>query len=291
MTEFRIGQKWISNAEPELGMGRITGIEGRAVHLVFDLPREQRTYAISEPPLTRVRFNAGDEVRTLDDIVITITRVSVEEGILIYHGDYLGTRTAVIETELDPNVLFSKPQDRLFTHQLDANHWFNLRYETWRCQSELVTSPARGLYGARAALIPHQLYVAAEVGNRFAPRVLLADEVGLGKTIEAGLILHQQLVTGRAKRVLIIVPPALTFQWFIEMIRRFNLQFVILDEDRCQEIVSDNTPEEPGPDDEPVNPFEAQQLMLCGLSLLQAPERLEQALAAEWDLIIVDEAH
>ncbi|MCH2568310.1 MAG: RNA polymerase-associated protein RapA [Pseudomonadales bacterium] len=291
MTEFRIGQKWISNAEPELGMGRITGIEGRAVHLVFDLPREQRTYAISEPPLTRVRFNAGDEVRTLDDVVITITRVSVEEGILIYHGDYLGTRTAVIETELDPNVLFSKPQDRLFTHQLDANHWFNLRYETWRCQSELVTSPARGLYGARAALIPHQLYVAAEVGNRFAPRVLLADEVGLGKTIEAGLILHQQLVTGRAKRVLIIVPPALTFQWFIEMIRRFNLQFVILDEDRCQEIVSDNTPEEPGPDDEPVNPFEAQQLMLCGLSLLQTPERLEQALAAEWDLIIVDEAH
>ena len=101
MTEFRIGQKWISNAEPELGMGRITGIEGRAVHLVFDLPREQRTYAISEPPLTRVRFNTGDEVRTLDDVVITITRVSVEEGILIYHGDYLGTRTAVIETELD----------------------------------------------------------------------------------------------------------------------------------------------------------------------------------------------
>ncbi len=291
MTEFRIGQKWISNAEPELGMGRITGIEERAVHLVFDLPREQRTYAISAPPLTRVRFNAGDEVRTLDDIVITITQVSDQEGMLIYHGDYLGTRTAVIETELDPNVRFSKPQDRLFTHQLDANHWFNLRYETWRCQSELVTSPARGLYGARAALIPHQLYVAAEVGHRFAPRVLLADEVGLGKTIEAGLILHQQLVTGRAKRVLIIVPPALTFQWFVEMIRRFNLQFVILDEERCQEIVSDNTPEEPGPDDEPVNPFEAQQLMLCGLSLLQAPERLEQALAAEWDLIIVDEAH
>ena len=291
MTEFRIGQKWISNAEPELGMGRITGIEDRTVNLVFDLPREQRTYAAAEPPLTRVRFNAGDEVRTLDDIVITITQVTDKEGILIYHGDYLGTRTAVVETELDPNVRFSKPQDRLFTHQLDANHWFNLRYETWRRQSELVTSPARGLYGARAALIPHQLYVAAEVGRRFAPRVLLADEVGLGKTIEAGLILHQQLVTGRAERVLIIVPHALTFQWFVEMIRRFNLQFVILDEERCQEIISDNTAEEPGPDEEPVNPFEAQQLMLCGLSLLAEPDRLEQALSTEWDLVIVDEAH
>jgi ATP-dependent helicase HepA len=45
-------------------------------------------------------------------------------------------------------------------------------------------------------LIPHQLYIAHEVGKRFAPRVLLADEVGLGKTIEAGLIIHQQLKTG-----------------------------------------------------------------------------------------------
>ena len=85
------------------------------------------------------------------------------------------------------------------------------------------------LFGPRVALIPHQLYISHEVASRFSPRVLLADEVGLGKTIEAGLIVHQQLQTGRASRVLIIVPKALTFQWFVEMIRRFNLQLTILD--------------------------------------------------------------
>ncbi len=59
------------------------------------------------------------------------------------------------------------------------------------------------MVGSRVGLIPHQLYIAHEVGQRFAARVLLADEVGLGKTIEAGLIIHQQLKTGRSERILI----------------------------------------------------------------------------------------
>ena len=58
-----------------------------------------------------------------------------------------------------------------------------------------------GLLGPRTALLSHQLYVAANIGKRFAPRVLLADEVGLGKTIEAGLILTQQLHRQRVRRV------------------------------------------------------------------------------------------
>ncbi|SQJ21586.1 ATP-dependent helicase HepA [Salmonella enterica subsp. enterica serovar Poona] len=66
--------------------------------------------------------------------------------------------------------------------------------------------PYSGLRGQRTNLIPHQLNIAHDVGRRHAPRVLLADEVGLGKTIEAGMILHQQLLSGAAERVLIIVP-------------------------------------------------------------------------------------
>ncbi len=66
--------------------------------------------------------------------------------------------------------------------------------------------PWSGLRGQRTSLIPHQLNIAHDVGRRHAPRVLLADEVGLGKTIEAGMILHQQLLSGAAERVLIVVP-------------------------------------------------------------------------------------
>ncbi|MCZ6504143.1 MAG: RNA polymerase-associated protein RapA, partial [Gammaproteobacteria bacterium] len=292
MADFKTGQKWISNAEPELGMGRIIRLEHRQVSCYFDLVGEERTYSRSQAPLTRVKFNPGDQIQTQDGITITVSSVVDHDDIFIYHGDYLGTNTAVVETELDSNVRFSKPEERLFTHQLDDNHWFNLRYHTLMQVARVSASNSRGLYGPRVSLIPHQLYIASEVANRFAPRVLLADEVGLGKTIEAGLIIHQQLQTGRARRVLVVIPPALTFQWFVEMIRRFNLQFTVLDEDRCQQITADNAPEYeddgPGLD----NPFEAQQLVLCSLDLfIDNPERLHEAIQSEWDLVVVDEAH
>ncbi len=289
---FKAGQKWISNAEPELGMGRILRLEHRQVAVFFDLVAEQRIYSRDQAPLTRVRFNPGDKVATQDGVVLTIVSISERDGIFIYHGDYHGTNTAVVETELDPNVRFSKPEERLFTHQLDDNPWFNLRYQTLTQIARLATAQSRGAYGPRVSLIPHQLYIANEVASRFAPRVLLADEVGLGKTIEAGMIIHQQLQTGRARRVLIVVPPALTFQWFVEMIRRFNLQFTVLDEDRCQQIVADNLPEFEEDDHELSNPFEAQQLVLCSLDLfINHSDRLHEAADSGWDLVVVDEAH
>ncbi len=290
MSDFKTGQKWISNAEPELGMGRIIRIDERTVSLYFDAAAEERMYARAQAPLTRVRFNPGDRVATQDGIAITVTSLVDRDGIIVYHGDYQGTNTAVVETELDANVRFSKPEDRLFTRQIDDNAWFNLRYHSAAQRARLSEARARGLYGPRVAPIPHQLYIGAEVAARFAPRVLLADEVGLGKTIEAGLILHQQLQTGRAGRVLIIVPPALTFQWFVELIRRFNLQFAVLDEARCLDIVADNLPEQ---DEEAIyNPFDAQQLVLCSLDLFTGnPDRVAEAAQAEWDLVIVDEAH
>ena len=83
---------------------------------------------------------------------------------------------------------------------------FTLRYVALVNQHQRRSNPTRGLAGGRVSLIPHQLYIAHEVGHRYAPRVLLADEVGLGKTIEAGMIIHQQLLSGRAHRVLILLP-------------------------------------------------------------------------------------
>jgi len=289
---FKTGQRWISSAEPELGIGQVVSIEHRLIAISFDLTGEVRTYAKDQAPVSRVKFAPGDRIRKIDGVEITVSQVTERDGIFIYHGTYNDTETAIIETDLDPNVTFSKPQERLFTHQIDDNRWFNLRYETLNHQARLATLPIRGLLGPRVARIPHQFYIAQEVATRYAPRVLLADEVGLGKTIEAGLIMHQQLQTGRASRILVIVPAALTFQWFVEMIRRFNLQFTILDEERLQQIEADNQPEdlEDVPDID--NPFDAQQLMLCSMDLfLDNPDRIEQAYDAEWDLIVVDEAH
>src|SRR5690606_30404038 len=101
------------------------------------------------------------------------------------------------------------------------------------------------------------------------------------KAIEAGLIVHHQLQTGRAGRVLIAPPESLVHQWLVEMLRRFNLAFTVLDEERCEAL------EESGD-----NPFESAQLVLCSVDFLaHNSRRHEQALAADWDLLVVDEAH
>ena len=132
-------------------------------------------------------------------------------------------------------------------------------------------------------MIEHQLYLAQEVTNRLQPRVLLADEVGLGKTIEACLILHRLHLTGRAERALIILPESLMHQWFIELLRRFNLVASLFDEERCQAIEGSD------PD---ANPFLDSQIVCISLDyLITSPDRYAQVLDAEWDLLIVDEAH
>ncbi len=117
--------------------------------------------------------------------------------------------------------------------------------------------------------------------RRHAPRVLLADEVGLGKTIEAGMILHQQLLSGAAERVLIVVPETLQHQWLVEMLRRFNLRFSLFDDERYAEAQHDA-----------INPFETEQLVICSLDFVRrSKQRLEHLCEAEWDLMVVDEAH
>lgn len=284
-------------------MGQVFAIENRQVTVHFPISGTSRTYSQRQAPLTRVRFSPGDKIESDQGWILQVTSVTDVDDLIIYHGVSDGEEKALIETRLQEEIYFNKPQDRLFSHQIDANDWFDLRYQTLTHHSRLVQSACIGLYGPRVALIPHQLYISSEVANRFSPRVLLADEVGLGKTIEAGLIVHQQLHTGRASRVLIIVPKALTFQWFVEMIRKFNLQLAILDEERCKQIQQDNMDaeeingsesEQPTEPLEPTsfNPFHAQQLVLCSLDLFtDHPHRIQQAVAGDWDLLVVDEAH
>jgi ATP-dependent helicase HepA len=280
---FRPGQRWVSNTESELGLGIVLGVAHRRVEMSFPAAGEKRVYAIDNAPLSRVRYEVGQKISNTEGHHLLITDVEEHNGCLMYLGsDESGNVMVVPELELNSFVEFSKPQERLFAGQIDKNRAFQLRLDTLRYFRRLQLNPVAGLLGARIALLPHQLYIADEVASRHAPRVLLADEVGLGKTIEAGLIIHQQLITGRASRVLIVVPDSLVHQWLVEMLRRFNLFFTILDEERCQAMAETG--------DE--NPFESAQLVLCSLSFLtEQPGRHEQAAAASWDLLVVDEAH
>ena len=293
MTDFIPGQRWISNTESELGLGLILEVSFKRVTVLFLASDERRIYASDNAPLTRVSFAVGDIIESIDEEEITISRLIHKDGLIIYVGNNAsGDEIHLEEIELNHHIQFNKPQDRLFTGQIDPSTWFLLRYETWQRLQQHQQSPVKGLMGGRTSLIPHQLYIAHESANRSAPRIMLADEVGLGKTIEAGLILHHRLLNGLTHRVLIIVPESLLHQWLVEMLRRFNLRFSVFDEARCLEELNIDGLNDTDTADENHNPFLTEQLILCSQGFFSNyPRRQQQALDAGWDMIIVDEAH
>ncbi|GDX05390.1 RNA polymerase-associated protein RapA [Buttiauxella sp. A111] len=281
---FTLGQRWISDTESELGLGTVVALDPRMVTLLYPATGENRLYARNDSPITRVMFNPGDTITSHEGWQLKVDEVKEENGLLAYIGTRLDTEeagTMLREVFLDSKLVFSKPQDRLFAGQIDRMDRFALRYRSRVYQSEQYRQPWSGLRGMRTSLIPHQLNIAHDVGRRHAPRVLLADEVGLGKTIEAGMILHQQLLAGSAERVLIVVPETLQHQWLVEMLRRFNLRFALFDDERYAEAQHDSD-----------NPFETEQLVICSLDFVRrSKQRLEHLCEAEWDLLVVDEAH
>jgi len=203
---------------------------------------------------------------------------------LFYEGQNEDGESVILpEMQLQHATQLNRPVDRLLTGQLDKSHEFNLRYATRKQLDQMVGSRLRGLTGVRTDLVAHQLYIAHEVSKRYSPRVLLADEVGLGKTIEAGLILHHQLLTEQVNRVLIVVPQNLIHQWLVEMLRRFNLRLSIFNEERYAAM------QESDPD---INPFSLDQIVLCSLEfVISSPECFGKIQAAGWDMLVVDEAH
>ncbi|MFU8848646.1 MAG: RNA polymerase-associated protein RapA [Opitutales bacterium] len=279
MTTYKTGQRWISETEPELGLGLLQSVSRHQLEIHFPASSETRIYAVASAPIKRVAFHQGDTIYSQKGDTILIEEVIEEDGRLTYRG----AGQEVAETDLADTISFSKPEDRLIGGQVDQSAAFSLRYDTIRCQNHARKSAVAGFIGGRIDLIPHQLYIAAEVANRYMPRVLLADEVGLGKTIEACLILHRLHLTGRAERILIVLPESLVHQWFIELLRRFNLWFTLIDAEHCES----STAVDPA-----INPFNEDQLVICSSkTLLEHPRWAEAALQSKWDMLVVDEAH
>lgn len=305
MTDFTPGQRWLSESETELGLGLIQDVDYRLVTVSYPAVEEERTYAQNNAPLSRITFDVGDTLTTADGLELVVLEVNEHNGLMIYHAHPPGEPDNVQpipESLLGHQLRLTGAMERLLTNQLSSNRWFELRVAALEALALSEGSPVQGLRGPRIDLIGHQLYIADQVAKRFAPRVLLADEVGLGKTIEAGLILHQQLHTGRARRALIVVPDALVHQWFVEMARRFNLRFSIFDESRLAalgtseadsiksmlaSIIAEESGEAPTARD---NPFHSEQLILCSTAFLEGCD-IDALAEAEWDLVIVDEAH
>jgi len=279
MEDFFPDQRYTSKGEPELGIGIVTETGNRKVQLYFPVSNEKRMYAMESAPLRRVVFKSGDTLLDTKGLSMLVQQVKTEGVLYMYYGK----DRKLSEAALGNMSVTHGVEDRLFMGDVDTPKTFALRRETLQHDYRRRLSAVKGFVGGRIDLIPHQLYIAHEVSSRYAPRVLLSDQVGLGKTIEACLILHRLLLSGRISRVIILVPESLIHQWFVEVLRRFNLWFNIFDEERCASLDGS------APDG---NPFLDNQLIICSIEFLADSEkRAQQAITAGWDMLVVDEAH
>jgi hypothetical protein len=132
---------------------------------------------------------------------------------------------------------------------------------------------------------PHQLKILRRVAAEFPRSFLIADEVGLGKTIETGLILRYLLVSQKAKRILVLAPASVQPQWQEELREKFNLHFWRYTQGALKDPYGQT---QPALD----SPWNTQNLVLASSHLVRRQERMQELLDSEpWDLVVLDEAH
>jgi SNF2 family DNA or RNA helicase len=170
-----------------------------------------------------------------------------------------------------------------------------LRREVWRFINIAPTLPHGGERVGEATCSvtpwPHQVRAFSRLYDHWPPKLLIADEVGLGKTIQAGMLLRQAWLAGRAKRILVLAPKAVLKQWQIELREKFNLNWPIFD---GQKLTWYPSPAMRGRDVSLSNrdTWHQQPVVIASSHLLRRSDRLAECLAAEpWDLIVLDEAH
>ena len=166
------------------------------------------------------------------------------------------------------------PWERLAVAEFDPPLDFLLKQLAY--QFPLQNSGGQ-LSNSRTQLLPHQILLTYDVVNLQRRRLLVADEVGLGKTIEAGMIVRELMARSEVRRVLVICPAGLTKNWRDELSDCFRLHFEILGLD-----FNDSQPAA----------WERHDQVIASIDMLKISTRMERFVAGPiWDMIIIDEAH
>lgn len=180
----------------------------------------------------------------------------------------------------DLEVLPEGPGEALVGGAIGNVERFGLRLQARYLQHAYRYDELSGLSNARVEPQLHQVFVAHRVMGKLAPRMILADEVGLGKTIEAGLILKELRARQLIDRVLVMCPASLQIQWQHELSSKFNEEFEVLDSDAARHLGKNKA-----------NPFAKRSNVICSLNFAVTRDRPDQIVEAGWDLVIFDEAH
>ena len=256
----------------------MTAIDGRAV--VVEFPRAHTTLrlAADAEALVPVDLNIGRPVRvTATNEETTIAAPRPDGTFALLNGRTVAAH-ALWPLELEGALL-----ERLALGDLDDVDDFITRINLLHLLALREADGLGSFLGGRVRLFPHQLYVAERASVTDPVRWLLADEVGLGKTIEASLILNRLVHLGKVTRSLVVAPDTLTVQWLGELWRKYHQVFTLLDSERLADVARDF-----GDD---FNPFELHRRTVVSIEMLiERPHLTEQAVKAGIDLLVVDEA-
>ncbi len=290
MSELILGQKVRYLPQPEWGVGHLLRLEDNDTKALVVFPaREGGAILVAnrQGALKPVPLEPGDTVVTSTGKSGSVkSEVEGARGLRRYCltlDD--GSEDELPESELRalpprPDLLSSLKEGRVG----DATN-FLLRRSALQLDDERRCDAMGALLASRVMVKPHQVGVVQRVLSARRPRFVLADEVGLGKTIEAGMVFSALRLSGLARRVLVVAPSHLTVQWLVELFHKFNHLFTLLDSERYEQSLE----EQPG-----VSPWARFDLVITSLEQLQRNDQARKeagAPGAYWDLVIIDEAH
>jgi len=273
--------------QPEWGVGHLVrlSVDGGKAEVVFPSRPEPTIVSTKAGALVPQPLETGDRIHTSKGRAGVVTgEVPGGRGLRRYEVRFEdGAEDELPESEVHaepppPDVLAALREGRVASARA-----FLLRRQALRLDEERRNDALGALLASRVMVKPHQIGVVQRVLSARAPRFILADEVGLGKTIEAGMVFSALRLSGLAARVLVVAPSHLTVQWLAELFHKFNQLFTLLDSER----IAASRLEQPG-----VSPWARFPTVVTSLELLsRSEEQSAEAAAAGWDLVIVDEAH
>ncbi len=276
---WKVGDRIRHRFNHDLGPGLVRAIEGRTIVALFPASDSVLRLAADSDAIEPLPLAPGMRVLVVDSREEAVVAERAAGGRV-----RLGDGRVLHESRLWPLPAAEGPVERLVRGDVDSLESFSLRLDALHLAAIREASGLGSFLGGRIRLFPHQLYAAQRATRSDPVRWLFADEVGLGKTVEACLVLDHLLRTGRADRTLVVAPETLTIQWLGELWRKYHQVFVLLDDERLVDVEKVYGPG--------FNPFEAHRRVVVGSGFLRdRPWLTQRAVEAGVDLLIVDEAH
>ncbi|MBD3211691.1 MAG: hypothetical protein GF311_03710, partial [Candidatus Lokiarchaeota archaeon] len=239
--------------------------------------------------LIHYTFEVNEEVLTNEGKgVINSPRLMIQDGVISYEVILPnGKKTQIFESEIIKS--YSSPIDEIIhVEEFSSPKAFHLKYLANLYYSYYTSHQIKCITNSRLSLMPHQINVAYRLSQKLYPRMLLADEVGLGKTIEAGIYIKEMIARNLADRILIIVPATLVGQWKFEMENKFNIEFTIYDGKKVKKL---NKKGHYAHSEALKNPFYYDNLIICSLQFARNPKYINLISQISWDVVVFDEAH